>query len=48
MCTCGWSDPDPGAEPFAIGGDPQHRFGRDLKQQTVDDPFVVVGDVGDL
>jgi hypothetical protein len=38
---------DPGAEMLGIGGDGQHGLGADPHQQVVDDPFVVIGDVGD-
>jgi hypothetical protein len=40
-------DADPGAKPFGIGGNRQHRLSRRREQQTVDRGFVVVGDIGD-
>jgi hypothetical protein len=40
-------DADPGAQMLRIGGDRQHRLGRDLEQKIVDHGLVLVGDVGD-
>ena len=47
MCSTD-GDADPGAEVLGIGGDRQHRLGRGLEQQVVDDRLVLIGDVGDL
>ena len=36
------------AQVTGIGGDRQHRLGRRVEQQVIDDSLVVEGDVGDL
>jgi hypothetical protein len=41
-------DADAGAQMFWIGGDGQHRLGRCLEQQIVEQRFVMEGDVGDF
>jgi hypothetical protein len=41
-------DADPRAQVSRIGGDRQHRLGRRVEQQVIDDSLVVEGDVGDL
>src|SRR5271166_2006555 len=57
MCTCGWwvsAEPQvcstevmPIRAPRWIGGDRQHRLGRELEQEIVDHGLVLVGDIGD-
>ena len=41
-------DADPGAEVLRVGGDGQHRIGRGLEQEVIDERLVVIGDRGDL
>jgi len=41
-------DADPGAEVLRVGGDGQHRIGRRLEQQIIDQRLVVIGNGGDL
>ena len=41
-------DADARAEMSAIGGDCQHRLGRRVEQQVIDDSLVVERDVRDL
>ena len=38
---------DPGAEMFLVGGDGDRGFSTGFEQQVVNDPFVLIGDVGD-
>jgi hypothetical protein len=58
MCTWGrWVSADPQVwstavmpirAPRCLGGDRQHRLGRRVEQQVIDDSLVVEGDVGDF
>src|SRR3546814_3844964 len=41
-------DADPGTEMLGISGDREHRIGRGLEQQIIDQRFVMIGDGGDL
>ncbi len=38
---------DFGAEMFRIGGDGEHGLGAGFEQEIVDDPLILIGDVGD-
>src|SRR3546814_3734208 len=47
-CVEDGCEADPGAEVLRVGGNRQHRIGRRLEQQVIDERLVVEGDRGDL